>query len=87
MLAVKGYINRGRFTPTDGTKLPVYANAVLVIKSNLFQPVLKNSSAKEKTARKKWLYQLRQARDFAKNDTLPEFIIRQPMHEPHGLTD
>ena len=87
MLAVKGYITSGRFTPTDGAKLPVYANAVLVIESIAPQPVPMTLPDKEKTARKDWLNQLRQARQLAKNDPLPDFVVRQPMREPHGLTD
>ena len=87
MLAIKGYIDSGRFTPTDGTKLPVYAHAVLVIESSVSQPAFPSTLTKEKTARKEWLCQLRQARELAKNDPLPDFIARQPMREPHGLTD
>jgi len=87
MLAVKGYIDSGRFTPTDGTKLPIYAHAVLVIEGVTPKPVPVNASAKEKTARKEWLNQLRQARQLAQNDPLPSFVVRQPMREPHGLTD
>ena len=79
MLAVKGYIDSGRFTPTDGAKLPVYANAVLVIEND--------SPVKEKNSRKEWLDQLRQARQLAKADPLPDFVVRQPMREPHGLAD
>jgi hypothetical protein len=67
--------------------LPIYAHAVLVIESNIVHPSPASPSAKEKTDRKDWLNQLRQARQLAKNDPLPDFIVRQPMHEPHGLTD
>ena len=87
MLAVKGYINEGQFTPTDGAKLPPYAHAVLVIDANIFQPTQENASTTNKTAKNEWLNQLRQARQLAKNDPLPDFITRQPMREPHGLTD
>ena len=87
MLAVKGYINDGRFTPLDGTKLPVYANAVLVIESGIAQPTQASQLIKNKSDRKGWLNQLRQARQLAQNDPLPDFIVRQPMREPHGLTD
>jgi hypothetical protein len=87
MLAVKGYINSGRFTPTDGGELPVYAQAVLVIESIIPQPTPVKPSDMEKNARKEWLTQLRQARRLAMNDPMPEFVVRQPMSEPHGLTD
>jgi hypothetical protein len=87
MLAVKGYINSGRFTPTDGAKLPAYAHAVLIIDINISQPAPQSSVIKEKITRQEWLNQLRQARQLAKNDPLPDFIVRQPMREPHGLTD
>ena len=87
MLAVKGYIDSGRFTPTDGGKLPAYAHAVLVIDINITQPALTSPSTKDSTARQDWLNQLRQARQLAKNDPLPDFVVRQPMREPHGLTD
>jgi len=87
MLAVKGYIDSGRFTPTDGAKLPTYAQAVLVIDINITQSAPASPSAKEKTTRKEWLSQLRQARMLANNDPLPDFVVRQPMREPHGLTD
>ena len=87
MLAVKGYIDSGRFTPTDGAKLPAYAHAVLVIDINISQPAPASTVAKEKNARKEWLNQLRQARQLAKNDPMPDFVVRQPMREPHGLTD
>jgi len=87
MLAVKGYINSGKFTPTDGAKLPVYANAVLVIESAVAQPNTNTTSTNEKTTREEWLNQLRQARKWAMNDPLPDFIIRQPMRKPHGLAD
>ena len=86
MLAVKGYIDSGRFTPTDGAKLPAYAHAVLVIESSI-PPLPADTLDIDKTARKEWLEQLRQARQLAKNDPLPDFIVRQPMREPHGLTD
>ena len=79
MLAVKGYIDSGRFTPTDGAKLPAYAHAVLVIESNIVQPASASLLANEKNARKEWLNQLRQARQLAKNDPMPDFVIRQPM--------
>ena len=85
MLAVKGVIDRGRFTPTDGARLPAYAHAVLVIDINISQPALVETE--EKIDRHEWLNQLRQARQLAKNDPLPDFIVRQPMREPHGLTD
>jgi len=78
MLAVKGYIDSGRFTPTDGAKLPVYAHAVLVIESDPFKDEIDKGS---------WLKQLQKARMLSKNDPLPDFIVRQPMREPHGLTD
>jgi len=87
MLAVKGYINDGRFTPTDGASLPVYARAVLVIEGIIPQPALASATAKDITARQEWISQLRQARKMAENDPLPDFVIRQPMGEPHGLTD
>ena len=87
MLAVKGYINSGRFTPTDGAKLPIHARAVLVIESGLAQPAPVSLFAEEKTDKKDWLNQLRKARQLAKNDPLPDFVVRQPMREPHGLTD
>jgi len=87
MLAVKGYIDSGRFTPTDGAKLPVYAHAVLVIESVIPQSTPTCPATKDKTTRQEWLNQLRQARQLAKNDPLPEFIVRQPMREPHGLAD
>ena len=87
MLAVKGYIDSGRFTPTDGAKLPAYAHAVLVIDMNINQSAPTNPQSKDNAARKDWLNQLRQARQLAKNDPLPDFVVRQPMREPHGLTD
>ena len=87
MLAVKGYINSGRFTPTDGASLPAYARAVLVIESIAPQPAPASSTIKDMAARKEWLSQLRQARKMAENDPLPDFVVRQPMGEPHGLTD
>lgn len=87
MLAVKGYIDSGRFTPTDGAKLPVYAHAVLVIESNAESHATITPSAKGKATRRDWLNQLRQVRQLAQNDPLPDFIVRQPMREPHGLTD
>ena len=87
MLAVKGYIDSGRFTPTDGSNLPVFANAMLLIESAAIQSAPKNISINEKPNRKEWLDQLRQARQLAKNDPLPDFVVRQPMREPHGLTD
>jgi hypothetical protein len=87
MLAVKGYIDGGRFTPTDGAKLPAYAHAVLVIDINISPSATRDPSAKDKATRKEWLNQLRQARQLAQNDPLPDFVVRQPMREPHGLTD
>jgi hypothetical protein len=87
MLAIKGVIDSGRFTPTDGGKLPSYAHAVLVIDINISQLAPVSPASKEKTARQEWLNQLRQARQLAKNDPLPDFVVRQPMREPHGLTD
>ena len=87
MLAVKGYIDSGRFTPTDGATLPVYAPAVLVIENRVPEFTPENPSDKDKIDRKEWLSQLRQARQLAKNDPLPDFVVRQPMREPHGLTD
>ena len=83
MLAVKGYIDSGRFTPTDGAKLPVYAHAVLVIDADITQPAPASPSTIDKAARQDWLNQLRQARQLAENDPLPDFIVRQPMREPH----
>ena len=38
-------------------------------------------------ARTEWLICLRQARQLAKDEPPPDFVIRQPMQEPHGLTD
>jgi hypothetical protein len=87
MLAVKGYIDSGRFTPTDGAKLPAYAHAVLVIDISLPHTASASPSTKDKSARTDWLNQLRQARRMAKNDPLPDFVVRQPMRDPHGLTD
>ena len=80
MLAVQGYIDSGRFIPTDGAKLPAYAHAVLVIDMNISQPA-------PVIPKKEWLNQLKQARQLAKDDPTPDFIIRQPMREPHGLAD
>jgi len=87
MLAVKGYIDSGRFTPTDGSKLPAYAHAVLIIESSVLQPTPVSLSDKVVISRREWLDQLQQARELAKNDPEPDFVIRQPMREPHGLTD
>ncbi|MCL1844855.1 MAG: hypothetical protein FWF77_03020 [Defluviitaleaceae bacterium] len=87
MLAVKGYIDSGRFTPTDGAKLPAYAHAVLVVDISTPQSLPINLLTNDKTARNDWLNQLRQARQLAKNDPMPDFVVRQPMREPHGLTD
>jgi len=70
MIAVKGYIDSGQFTPTDGTQLPIYAHAVLVIESISPQPASAGAASKDKAERKEWLNQLRQARELAKNDPL-----------------
>ncbi|MDR2546530.1 MAG: hypothetical protein LBC96_03335 [Lachnospiraceae bacterium] len=87
MLAIKGYIDSGRFTPTDGTQLPTYAHAVLVLEGVNLQTAHISTLAKDKTARKEWLNQLDLARQLAKDEPLPDFIVRPPMREPHGLTD
>jgi len=90
MQAVKGYIDGGRFTPTDGAVLPNYAHAVLVIQEafiNKMDRLMDEAVTEEVNARSEWIGRLRQARLLAKNDPLPDFITRQPMREPHGLTD
>ena len=87
MTAIKGYIDSGRFTPIDGTKLPTYAYAVLVIESIPDQLSPESPPLKAETTKNEWLNQLRQARILAKNDPLPNFVVRQPMREPHGLSD
>jgi hypothetical protein len=87
MEAVKGYINSGRFTPTDGARLPLRAHAMLIIDSVVSKPTIESPLEDEKMARKEWLNQLQQARQLAQDDPLPDFVSRQPMREPHGLTD
>ena len=37
--------------------------------------------------REEWLKKLKQLRELAKDDPLLDFPVRQPMREPHGLTD
>jgi len=96
MQAVKGYFADGRFTATDGTVVPNYVHAVLVIGESLVTPsqddVFKDfdivadvARAEERHARMEWLERLRQARELASGEPLPNFPPRTPMGEPHGL--
>ena len=102
MQAVKGYISSGRFTPTDGTVLTDHAHAVLVINDINTNPQQKKSTEdflselsklakeakeEERQARKEWLARLRQARQLAAGEPLPDFPPRTLMGDPHGLTD
>lgn len=102
MQAVKGYFADGRFTATDGAVLPNYVHAVLVIgeaiaKAQQKKPIdefigeldrsIDAAKEEERHARKEWLNRLRQARQLAAGEALPDFPPRTPMGEPHGLTD
>lgn len=87
MQAVKGYIDSGRFMPTDGTVLPNYAYAVLVIQESYTNKVderMDEVVSGETQARLKWLGRLRWARQLAKGGPLPDFVIRQSMRKPHS---
>ena len=57
------------------------------LESTLTQPASTSYPTKDKITRTTWLNQLRQARKLAEADPLPDFVLRQPMREPHGLTD
>ena len=102
MQAVKGYLSDGHFTPTDGTVLPHFVHAVLVLGESITKPqptkpqedfwkefdkLTEEVRIEEQSARKEWLNRLREARQLAANELLPDFPTRTPMGEPHRLTD
>ena len=102
MHAVKGYLSNGRIATIDGAILPAHARVMIVIEEVIASPQpskpsedswenigksIKEAKTEERLARKDWLNSLRQARELATGELLPDFPPRTLMGEPHGLTD
>jgi hypothetical protein len=100
MQAVKGLFTDGRFTPENNTTLPRQVHAILLFEETPVPPTSKAQNFwlefdnladevknEERQARTAWLARLRQARQQAEGEPLPEFPSRTPMKPPHGLTD
>jgi hypothetical protein len=101
MQAVKGLFSDGRFTPINDTTLPHHqVHAILLFEETSVPPTNKTKNfwleidsladeamKEDRQARTAWLARLRQARQQAEGEPLPEFPSRTPMKPPHGLTD
>jgi len=71
MQAVKGYFADGRFTPENGIELPNHVSAILVVEKLAANAIEKNTEDIE--MRTNWLNDLRQAREVAINEAMPDF--------------
>jgi len=68
----------------DGESIPAETRLELLESLEGVAELVVNEDIK---MRKEWLNSLKQARSLAKDDSLIDFPIRQPMRGPHGVTD
>ena len=92
MQVVKAYYDEGKFIPFKPVSIPKGSEVIVTIPDVILEEIqLKETTAltteEEMQMRKEWLDNLKQARELAKDDPLIDFIVRQPMREPHGISD
>jgi len=100
MQAVKGYLADGHFIPLDGAALPSYAQVIVVIEEilqktedtnplNYVPDIPIEMTEAEHHARNEWLNRLRDARELAKDEHLPDWPFQRSkeMRPPINLAD
>jgi len=92
MQVVKAYYDEGKFIPFKPVSIPKGSEVIVTIPDVILEEIqLKETTSltteEEMQMRKEWLDNLKQARELAKDDPLIDFIVRQPMREPHGISD
>ena len=85
MQAVKAYYDEGKFIPIQPVRLPKGSSAVITI---FDFPIAETESAVDET-RIEWLNQLREARELAKDEDLPDWPFERlkEMRPPINLAD
>jgi hypothetical protein len=101
MQAINGYLENGRFTPSDMISLPIRTDAILVIKEQIqpskpkdhkkawadFMDGLDEVQKEDKELRAAWLERLDKALRLSENEELPDFPRSGLMREPVNLAD